>query len=272
MFDEDNFNENGELNNLNKDEENKIKSEIGNNETKSKKEEEPSRKLVMPGELLDEGNYKAGIGTYIADKKIYAATLGLLEIKGQYINVIPIKGPYIPKVGDSVIGMVINTSIVSWKVDIFSPYIATLHATNYLNRPFNPLRDDIRQYIDIGDTIYAEIISFNRTRDPVLSVRNKGLGKLKGGRLIHMVPTKVPRLIGRRGSMINLIKDYTHCKFKIGQNGVIWLQGNKIEDEFLVVKIIRKIEREAHTLGLTDRIKEFIEKEKKRSDVDNGVN
>ena len=226
--------------------------------------EEVSRKIVIPGDLLFEGNYRPGIGTYSIGKAIYASTIGLLETRGQYANVIPLRGPYIPKVKDLVIGVVVNTTIVSWKLDIYSPYMATLHATNYLNRPFNPLRDDIRQFIDIGEVVFAEIISFNRTRDPVLSVRNRGLGKLKDGRLVHMEPTKIPRLIGRKGSMISLIKEMTRCKFKIGQNGIIWLKGNSFEDEMLVIKIIRKIEREAHTLGLTDRIKEFIIEERKK--------
>ncbi|MBD3229466.1 MAG: RNA-binding protein [Candidatus Lokiarchaeota archaeon] len=222
------------------------------------------RRLVVPGEKLADGKYRAGTGTYSSGKLIYASKVGLFETRGKYVNVIPIKGPYIPKVGDKVIGKVINTSIVSWKIDINSAYIGSLHARNFLNRSFNPLRDDIRQYIDIGEVVFAEIISFNRTRDPVLSVRNRGLGKLKGGRLIEIIPTKIPRIIGRKGSMINLLKDATNTKFKIGQNGVIWLQANNIENEILVVKLIKKIEKEAHTLGLTDRIKEVIEKEKQK--------
>jgi exosome complex component RRP4 len=229
-------------------------------------DEDESRKLVIPGDKLIEGNYRSGTGTYSIGNSIYASTVGLMETRGQYINVIPIKGPYLPKVGDLVIGTVISTSIVSWKIYINAPYIGSLHATNYLNRPFNPLKDDIRQYIDIGEAVFSEIISFNRTRDPVLSVRNRGLGKLKGGRLIEVIPTKIPRIIGRKGSMIKLLKDATNCKFKIGQNGIIWLKADNYESEHLVVRLINKIEREAHTLGLTDRIKELIENEKKGSE------
>ena len=224
------------------------------------------RKLVVPGDKLIEGNYRPGTGTYSVGSSIYAANVGLMETRGNYVNVISVKGPYMPKAGDLVIGTIISTSIVSWKVYIECGYLGTLHATNYLNRPFNPLKDDIRKYIDIGETIFAEIISFNRTRDPVLSVRNRGLGKLKNGRLIEIIPTKIPRLIGRKGSMINLIKKATHGRFKIGQNGIVWFQSDNYENEKLIIKIIRKIEREAHTLGLTDRIKELIENENNGSD------
>ncbi|MHA1264209.1 MAG: exosome complex RNA-binding protein Rrp4 [Candidatus Helarchaeota archaeon] len=167
--------------------------------------------------------------------------------------------------GDLVIGKVINTTIVSWKVDINSAYTATLHATTVLDRSFNPLKDDIRRHFDIGDVLAAEISAFNRTRDPVLSLKGRGLGKLRGGRIIEIIPAKVPRLIGRKGSMINLIKTETNCRLIIGQNGRIWVSGRNLESELLIEKIIRKIEREAHTSGLTDRVKELIRKEMKKA-------
>lgn len=163
--------------------------------------------------------------------------------------------------GDLVIGKVINTTIVSWKIDINSAYTATLHATSVMDRSFNPLKDDIRSQFDIGDLFAAEVSAFNRTRDPVLSLKGRGFGKLRGGRLIEIIPAKVPRIIGRKGSMINLIKTETNCRLIIGQNGRVWVSGKNLETELLVEKIIRKIEKEAHTSGLTDRIKEMIKEE-----------
>ncbi len=167
--------------------------------------------------------------------------------------------------GDLVIGKIINTTIVSWKIDIRTAYTATLHATTVLDRSFNPLKDDIRQHLDIGDIVAAEVTAFNRTRDPVLSLKGRGLGKLRGGRIIKIIPAKVPRLIGRKGSMINLIKTETNSRLMIGQNGLVWVSGKTLESELLIEKIIRKIEEEAHTSGLTDRIKEMIDKEMKKS-------
>ena len=76
-----------------------------------------------------------------------------------------------------------------------------------------------------------------------------------------MEPTKVPRLIGRKGSMINMIKAETRCKIVIGQNGRIWISCEKPEIEDIIEMIIRRIEREAHTAGLTDRIREFLRQE-----------
>ncbi|NVM55027.1 MAG: hypothetical protein HWN66_15080 [Candidatus Helarchaeota archaeon] len=167
--------------------------------------------------------------------------------------------------GDLVIGKIINTTIVSWKVDINSAYTATLHATTVLDRSFNPTKDDIRRHFDIGEILAAEITAFNRTRDPVLSLRGRGLGKLRGGRIINIISAKVPRLIGRKGSMINLIKTETNCRLMIGQNGRVWVSGKTLESELLIDKLIRKIERESHTSGLTDRIKDLIHEELKKS-------
>ncbi|MFX1296189.1 MAG: KH domain-containing protein [Promethearchaeota archaeon] len=168
---------------------------------------------------------------------------------------------------DVIIGKIINTTIVSWKVETNSAYTATLHASTVLDRSFNPIKNDIRKHFDIGDILAAEIVVFNRTRDPVLSIKGRNLGKLRGGRIINIISAKVPRLIGRKGSMINLIKNETNSRIIIGQNGRVWVQSKNVETELLIEKIIRKIEKESHTSGLTDRIQELIREELKKNEV-----
>jgi len=75
--------------------------------------------------------------------------------------------------------------------------------------------------------------------------------------LVEITPTKVPRLIGKKGSMINMIKDHTKCEVVVGQNGLVWVKG-KPEMERVVEKVIKTIEAEAHTSGLTDRVREML--------------
>ncbi|MHA1595959.1 MAG: exosome complex RNA-binding protein Rrp4 [Candidatus Baldrarchaeia archaeon] len=221
-----------------------------------------NKDIVVPGDCIATGpNYKPGVGTFREGDSIFAAVIGLLEIKNDVINVIPLEGTYIPRPNDIVIGKVIDVAIASWKVDIRAPYVATLPASNVFDRPIDPVREDPRKYLDVGDTILAKIVSFDRTHDPILTIKEKGLGKLKGGRLIIMEPTKVPRLIGRKGSMINMVKGETKCKIVIGQNGRIWISCERPEIEDIIEMIVRRIEREAHTTGLTDRIREFIKQE-----------
>ena len=58
--------------------------------------------------------------------------------------------------------------------------------------------------------------------------------------------------------MINMIKRLTRTQIITGQNGRIWVNGKKIEDELKAIQAITKIELEAHTQGLTDRIRDMI--------------
>jgi len=65
--------------------------------------------------------------------------------------------------------------------------------------------------------------------------------------------------------MIQLLKNMTNAQIIVGQNGRIIISANNLKAENLVKRAIRKIEAEAHTSGLTDRIREFLEKEKTKN-------
>ena len=159
-----------------------------------------SRKIVVPGELLAEGDYRAGRHTYQEDKKIYASIVGLSNHVGRNVYVVALKGCYFPQIGDLVIGKVVEMRLGSWNIDINSPYNAILFTSEALDRPFNSRREEMTRILDIGDLILAKIISFDRTRGPALTIRESGLGKIVHGSIIRMTPTKIPRLIGRKGS------------------------------------------------------------------------
>jgi len=222
------------------------------------------RAIVLPGELLAEGKYEAGANTYKEGDKIYSSVIGLAEIKNKVVSVIALKGCYIPKVGDIVIGIITDYSPTSWQVDINSPYTATLQVIDALPKPIDPAKENIRKFFDVGDVIVGEITIFDKTRNPMLTTKGKGYGKLSGGRLIEISPTKIPRLIGRRGSMINMIKKELNCQIIVGQNGRIWISDKKPEYEEIAVKVIKKIEAEAQIPGLTERVRKLIEEEKSK--------
>jgi len=82
------------------------------------------------------------------------------------------------------------------------------------------------------------------------------------GQLVEITATKIPRVIGRKGSMVSMIKRETGCQITIGQNGLILISGKTPEDERLAVMALHKIEEESHTSGLTDRVTEMLKKEK----------
>ncbi len=73
--------------------------------------------------------------------------------------------------------------------------------------------------------------------------------------------------MGRRRSMINMIEKETNTRIEIGQNGVVWINGQSIQDELLAEKAARMVELEAHTSGLTDRVREMIQSENKKRGV-----
>lgn len=228
------------------------------------------REVVTPGDVIAEGDFALGLNVYRREKKIISQVIGLVSINDNQIGVVSLKGKYLPRVGDLVIGKVIDVSLNAWTVDIASPYPGILKTSTSLEKKFDPVREQTRNLFETGDVIVAKIFSFDRTRDPTLTLRsdsrsssNPYLGKLIGGRIIDVSPSKIPRLIGRRGSMISTIKHYTNCKMIVGQNGRVWFKGNTFDDEFLVLQAIEKISKEAHTTGLTDRIKEFLEDAKK---------
>jgi len=225
-----------------------------------------NRQIVTPGDLLAEGDYLAGNNTYKEDKKIYASRLGLVEYKGRKVYVVALNTFYYPSVGDLVIGKIVEVNLHGWTVDINSPYMANLNASEALNRPFKPQRNELSDFLDVGDLILAKIIAYNRTRDPSLTIREPELGKITHGQIVKVSPAKIPRIIGRKGSMISMLKKDTRCNIIVGQNGLILISGRNREDERIAVLAIQKIEQEAHTSGLTDRVTEMIRKE--RGDIE----
>ncbi len=215
------------------------------------------RKIVVPGEeILEMG--KPGKGVFVENRKMYSSYLGILETRAGYVNVIPLSGCYIPKKGDKVIGKVVDVAPVNWVVDIRAPYYAPLHVNDV---PWHVDFGYTARYLSIGDVILAKVSNVNELGQVWITLKEQGLRKLEGGHLIEISPFKVPRVIGKGGSMIQMLKDYTGCRIYVGQNGIIWVSGPP-EGIVTVIKAIRMIENEAHTYGLTDRIKAFLEEER----------
>ncbi|MCL2287877.1 MAG: exosome complex RNA-binding protein Rrp4 [Candidatus Bathyarchaeota archaeon] len=220
------------------------------------------KQLVTPGELLAEGDYLSGENTYVAENKIYAQRIGLVDVDNKKVNMVALRAFYVPKVGDIVIGTVAEVGFNGWTIDIKSPYNAMLRASDVLSRPFKPQNDELSTVLSAGDLIVAKIISYDRSHDPQLTVGEPGLGKITRGQMLHVIPTKIPRVIGRKGSMISMIKQETNCQIILGLNGVILVTGKTPEDEELAINVIKKIEQESHTSGLTDRITQLLKESK----------
>lgn len=220
--------------------------------------QEIKRKYVVPGDRIIDGNFRPLSNVAKSGNSIFATRIGIAEATRDGIKVIPLSGVYIPRVNDIVIGKIIDHSSLSWQVDISSCFSAHLPAQDVFGRDFSPARDDMNKQLAIGDLVTARIMAFDRTRDPMLTVQDKDLGKIPRGEFLKISATRVPRLIGKRGSMIQTIEQATQTRILIGQNGVVVVTGRNAEGTQLAIGAIRMVEEEAHTSNLTQRIKTLL--------------
>ncbi len=215
------------------------------------------KKLVIPGDFLSDNAELADEGTYVENNKVFSSVFGIASLKN-HIRVVPLSGKYIPKHGDLIIGTITEVAFSNWIVDIRSPYEGLLHISEF------PMRIEsmyMSRYLDVGDSIMTFVRDVDAKMKVELTLNDQRTRQIKEGRIVEVTPSKVPRLIGRGGSMIALLKSETNCNIFIGQNGRIWITG-KDNDMDLAVRAILKIERETHISGLTDRISMFLKEEK----------
>ena len=218
------------------------------------------REVVIPSQLLgDVKNKKAGRGTFVEKGKIYAEVLGILNANSNYINVVPLKGRYDPIENDFVIGIVEEPMASSWLVDINAAYPALLHVNEV---PWDVDFGETERYLNYGDSLMAKILQVDQEKKLQITLNDRNLYKIKGGQIIEVEPSKVPRIIGKKGSMITLLKKYTKCRIFVGQNGRIWIDG---DDDGMkkVIDTIKMIEDESLSYGLTNRIEELLKKDAK---------
>lgn len=216
--------------------------------------------VVVPGEVLTDGmDYLPAQGTYRLGKEIRASRLGLLQVEGRALKIISLSGRYLPKKYDVIICKVIDVSINGWRFDTNSAYSALLMIRD-ASSGFIKRNEDLTKIYDLGDYVVAKVINVTSQKLIDLTTKGPGLRRLDEGRIVKINPNKVPRVIGKRGSMVSMIKNATDTQIIVGQNGVIWIKG-KPKEESIVVNTINIIEREAHLQGLTDKIKLYLEKE-----------
>lgn len=215
--------------------------------------------IAVPGEILATGmDYLPSYGTYRQEENIRASKMGLVNIDGKVIKLIPLSGVYIPKRNDTIICQVSDIAIGGWRLNTFSPYPALLWLKEATSE-YVAKTADLTRFFDVGDYIVVEITNVTSQKIVDVSAKGPGLRKIRGGRMLRINTHKVPRLIGKQGSMVSMIKNATDTKIIVGQNGVVWVQGEP-QNENIVAEVVAKIEKESHIAGLTDVIKTYLEK------------
>ena len=217
------------------------------NETKNE------RKLVIPGEtIVSAEDHLPGDFTRNEGGEIVASRYGLADI-GKIVKIIPISGVYEPRRGNTVIGIIDDVMFSGWQIDIGGPYSSFLPL---MECPRFVDKHNMSEFATVGDVMNLKVWSVKKGSVD-LSLKSRGLGKLEGGRIIKINAHKVPRVIGKEGSMINLIKDSTKTEITVGQNGYIWIKGSE-EGERTAENAIKLIEQEAASEGLTEKIEKFL--------------
>lgn len=214
--------------------------------------------VVTPGEVIAEGmDFLPGDGTFRRGEEIVASLLGLLNLKGRLLKIVPVAGNYLPQKNDMIIGQVVDIIMSGWRVEINSAYSALLPLRDASSN-FIPRGADLTQFYTFDDYIACKISNVTSQNLVDLTMRGPGLKKLSGGRIVTVSPMKVPRIIGKSGSMVSMLKSASGCEIVVGQNGLVWVSGEP-DKEIVVIEAISMVEELAHTSGLTDRVKKFLE-------------
>ncbi|MFH1586964.1 MAG: KH domain-containing protein [Candidatus Diapherotrites archaeon] len=199
------------------------------------------KRIVVPGELITDKRKKTGSHVFVREGKIYSDIIGLANEDGEFASVVPLEGKYVPMRNDLIVGVVSGEKFSGYDVNINTLY------TTYLSKK------EIRERLKIGSIISAKVMEIDEMRE----VNIGNIRVFYDGEIITVSPVKVPRIIGREGSMLNVLKAGTGSSVIVGRNGWIWAKGGNIP---LLIESIKKIEDEAHMDNLTNRMEEFLSK------------
>ena len=182
------------------------------------------KKIVVPGELVTEDRKKTGAHVFVREGKIFASTVGIVSVSEEYASVIPLQGKYMPKPNDLIVGIVGAEAHAGYIVDINSFYRSFLS------------KKETSKTLRKGDVISAKITEVNEINEVSLN----DVRVFYGGEVLSVSPVKVPRMLGRQGSMLGVLKEGTGCSLMIGRNGWVWVKGGNIPLlKFALKKIIK---------------------------------
>jgi len=192
-------------------------------------------------------------------KRIISTTIGLSDVSDDSVRVISLTGVYLPKIDDLVIGTIQYIHGNSWFADINSCYQGMLLGQDVFGRGSYPTKSEMEERLSKGDIIFAKIANSDRQREPLISIADQSLGKIDSGELVKISPAKIPRLIGKHGSMIQTIEGSTNATITVGQNGLIVVSCDETNGLLKALAAIRMVDEQAHLVDLTDKVKKMLE-------------
>ena len=222
------------------------------------KNSESKKRYVLPGDFITTAPLRLHGNVVLEGKRIISTAIGLSDISTDSARVISLTGVYMPKIDDLVIGTITSVSGNSWFADINSCYQGMLLGQDVFGRGSYPTMKEMKDRLDKGDIIFAKIANSDRQREPLISIADRNLGKIDSGELIKISPTKIPRLIGKHGSMIQTIETSTNATLTVGQNGLIVVSCEETNGLLKALAAIRMVDEQAHLVDLTEKVKKML--------------
>jgi len=199
------------------------------------------RKIVVPGEKIAEGMIRMP-GGYSEGGATYATLVGFIDETGRYVQ---LESRYTPMPDDIVVGMITDSRHAGYSVDLALP-----------KEGFIPSRA-VRITLELGDFIVARVRTIER--DGVVELCE--VRRLPKGKIVEFPSAKIPRLIGKKSSMLNVLRTNAGGDIVVGNNGYVWMSEKC--DIPLLLKALEIIRTKAHKPGLTDAIAKFFQEQKR---------
>ena len=220
---------------------------------------ESKKRHVLPGDFITTAPLRLQNNVVLEGKRIISTTIGLSDVSDDSVRVISLTSVYLPKIDDLVIGTIQYIHGNSWFADINSCYQGMLLGQDVFGRGSYPTKSEMEERLSKGDIIFAKIANSDRQREPLISIADQSLGKIDSGELVKISPTKIPRLIGKHGSMIQTIEGSTNATITVGQNGLIVVSCDETNGLLKALAAIRMVDEQAHLVNLTDKVKKMLE-------------
>lgn len=209
------------------------------------------KKVVVPGEQISDKPFLSET-TVVEDGKTYSTVVGFMDEENRFV---PTKSAYTPRPGDSIVGVVVYVRGNGYKVDLNLPFEGFLSGK------------DTAVPFGLGDIMFGKI----KDVDEIGNVDIMDVRKLPPGKILEFPAAKVPRLIGKRNSMLITIMQATESEMYVGNNGYVYLGERKDPKTGqpvpgwnlpLALKAIDMVNRKAHMNGLTQQVADFLAQNK----------
>jgi exosome complex component RRP4 len=192
------------------------------------------RRIVVPGEKIADGAIRIP-GSYSDGTATYATLVGFID-EDRYI---PLESRYKPMPEDVVVGMITDSRHAGYSVDLALPREGFISSRA------------VRMPLELGDFVVARVRLIERSG----MVEFGEVRRLPKGKIVEFPSAKIPRLIGKKSSMLDLLRNNAGGDIVVGNNGYVWMS-EKCNIP-LLLKAIDIIKTKAHKPGLTDTIMKF---------------